>query len=166
MEPREQTVIRIGHLTGTSPAFGFLWIGEERRYRLTAHVIRRPATGKKLVELQCDTCGAELLLRVRSMELSRTIRKRYALTSLIGLAVAAVLIGAAILFEDPSTSTPGWTGLDTTLVVVPLLSLAVFGIGWYAWYHEEGLRLYSTTGTTDETHRLLFGAQPHDAAMP
>ncbi|MDA1359581.1 hypothetical protein O1R50_08105 [Glycomyces luteolus] len=55
---RKRSNIQIGHLTGTSPAFGFLWVGEERRYRLTTFVIHRPETGRKLVELHCDTCGA------------------------------------------------------------------------------------------------------------
>lgn len=161
---REQSIVQIGHLTGTSPAFGFIWIGEERRYELTGFVIRRPPTGKKLVELHCDSCDAELLLRVRSMELSRSLRKRYLLTALISLAVAVLIFGSAIGLEEAGYFIPLSTALGKVMLIVPLLSLLVFGIACYAWSHEEGLRLYSGTGRTDETHRLLFGAEPHDAA--
>lgn len=166
MPLREQSIVQIGHLTGTSPAFGFLWIGEERRYRLTSLVVNRPATGRKLVELHCDTCHAELLLRVRSLELSRTIRKRYMLTALIGLAAAVVLIGSAIGLEEAGITVPLSTALGKILLVVSLLSLVVLGIGCYGWYREEGLRLYSGTGGADKEHRLLFGAEPHDAQAP
>jgi hypothetical protein len=166
MPLREETIIRIGHLTGTSPAFGFIWVGEERRYQLTSLVVRRPPTGRKLLELECATCGAELLLRVRSMALSRSIRKRYMLTALISLAVAVLIIGGGILLDEAGVFVPLSTALGKLLIAVPLLALLVFGIACYAWTHEEGLRLYSGTGQTDETHRVLFGAEPHDASAP
>jgi hypothetical protein len=167
MEPlREQSTVRIGHLTGTSTAFGFVWIGEERRYDLTGFQIRRPATGEKVVELHCDNCDAELLLRVRSTVLSRAIRKRRMVTTLVSLAVALVLIGGAIVLDEAGVTIPLSTALGAVLLVVSLLALAVFGIACYAWTHEEGLRLYSPTGQGDRTHRLLVGAEPHDAQAP
>lgn len=167
MEPlREQSTIRVGHLTGTSPAFGFVWIGEERRYALTGFTVRRPATGEKIVELHCDSCDAELLLRVRSTARSRAIRKRYMVTALISLAVAVVLIGGAIGLEEAGVVVPLSTPLGVALLVLSLLSLAAFGIACYAWTHEEGLRLYSGTGRGDPEHRLLSGAAPHDAQAP
>lgn len=167
MEPlRERSTVRIGHLTGTSTAFGFIWIGEERRYDLTGFEVRRPAADEKIVELRCDTCGAELLLRVRSTMLSRAIRKRYMVTALVSLALAVVLIGGAIGLEEAGVAVPLSTALGAVLVVVPLLALVVFGIACYAWTHEAGLRLYSPTGERDRTHRLLSGTGPHDAQAP
>ncbi|MDN3241753.1 hypothetical protein [Glycomyces tritici] len=167
MEPlREQSTVRIGHLTGTSPAFGFVWIGEERRYDLTGFQIRRPATGDKVVELHCDNCDAELLLRVRSTMLSRAIRRRHMVTALVSLAIAVVLIGGSIGLDEAGIVIPLSSALGAVLLVVALLSLVVFGIACYAWTHEEGLRLYSPTGQGDRTHRLLFGAEPHDAQAP
>ncbi|GAA2147440.1 hypothetical protein [Glycomyces algeriensis] len=167
MEPlREQSTVRIGHLTGTSTTFGFIWIGEERRYDLTGFQVRRPATGEKIVELRCDSCGAELLLRVRSSALSRAIRKRRMVTTLVSLALAVVLIGGAIGLDEAGITIPLSTAFGVVLLVVSLLTLAVFGIACYAWTHEEGLRLYSPTGQGDRTHRLLVGAGPHDAQAP
>jgi len=166
MPLRERSTVRIGHLTGTSPAFGFLWIGEERRYRVTTHVIRRPASGEAIVELHCDDCDAELLLRVRSTALSRTIRKRYLVTGLIGLVAAVVLIGGAIGLDEAGIVIPLSTALGKLLLIVSLLSLAVAAVGGYGWSREAGLRLYSQTDRADASHRLLSGADPHDASAP
>lgn len=166
MPLREETTIRIGHLTGTSPAFGFIWIGEERRYQLTSLAVRRPPTGEAILELECATCGAEMVLRVRSMALSRSIRKRHMLTALVSAAVAVLVLGSAFVLEEAGIVLPLSTGLGKLLLAVALLGLLVFGIACYAWTHEEGLRLYSGTGQADETHRVLFGAGPHDASAP
>jgi hypothetical protein len=161
----EQSTVIVGHLTDTSPAFGFIWVGEERRYRTTAFQVRRPAEGKTLLELRCEECDAELLLRVRSRAWSRMIRRRYQITAAIGLAIAAVTIAVVVGLEEVGVSIPLDTALGVITIVGPLLSLAGFGIGVYGWLHENAVRLYSGTGRTDETHRLLFGGtEPHDAA--
>ncbi|MEV3936460.1 hypothetical protein AB0K52_10850 [Glycomyces sp. NPDC049804] len=155
MPLREETTIRIGHLTGTG--FDVLSTERKRRYTVTTRRIRRPATGKALVELHCDRCGAALLVRVRSRALSRTIRKRYKLTAFIGAVSAVVLYGGAVGLDQAGVVLPFTSVLGPVSVIAFLLGLAAFAVGMYASYNEEGIRLRSGPGVADGTHRLLLG---------
>lgn len=164
MPLQEQSHIVIGHLTSRTPAWGLTWWGEERRYQSTAFPVRRPEEGETIVELRCGTCDAELLLRMRSFALSRSIRRRFLVTAAIGLGIAVVDAGGAFLLESLGHTLPLATALGKAWLITFLASLAALAVGIYGWRNEEGLRLYSGTGQGDETHRVLSGATEHDAS--
>ncbi|MFG3343276.1 hypothetical protein [Glycomyces sp. NPDC048151] len=166
MPSHEQTTVVLGHLTGRSPAWGLTWWGEERRYRTSAHPYRRPETGDHIVELRCPACDAELLLRVRSLALSRLIRKRFLIAAAIGLVLVAVTVAIGLGSEYAGTPIPLPSPLGTSLLVAFLAGAAAAGIGLYGWRNESALRLYTETVKGDEHHRLLSGAEPHDASAP
>lgn len=166
MALHEQSEVVIGHLSGRSPAWGLTWWGEELRYRLSAFPVSRPESGETIVELRCPTCDTELLLRVRSLALSRLIRKRFLVTAMVGLAIAAVMVAIGLGSEYAGSPIPLATALGKVLLIASLLSFATIGVGIVGWRREEGLRLYTGTAHGDDTHRLMFGSEPHDASAP
>lgn len=163
---REESTVYVGHQYDSSPAFGFLWIGTETRYRTAAHLVRRPASGETVIEIQCATCEKELLLRVRSIALSQLMRRRSLITALVGLAVTALAIAIGLVSEYAGAPIPLSTALGAVLVTAVPVGLATVGVGAYGWYNEASIRLYTATELGDETHRLLAGARPHDALAP
>jgi hypothetical protein len=166
MPLQEQSHIVIGHLTSRTPAWGLTWWGEERRYRPAAFPVRRPEAGESVVELRCPTCDAELLLRVRSLALSRLIRKRFLVAAAVGAVVAVVTVAIGLGSEYAGAPIPLATAFGKVLLIASLLSFAAVAVGLVGWRREEGLRLYTVTAQGDETHRVLFGAEPHDASAP
>ncbi len=167
MPLQEQSHIVIGHLTSRTPAWGLTWWGEERRYQPTAFPVRRPAEGETIVELHCGTCDAELLLRMRSLALSRSIRKRF-------------LVTASSVWRDRRRADAGWAfGLGVRRA--PFRSRPRSAKAWLSsrsWRASRPSPSASTAGARggpapllryragDETHRVLSGAEPHDASGP
>jgi hypothetical protein len=166
MPSHEQIRVTIGHLSGRSPAWGLTRWGEERRYRAFGFEARRPEAGEIIDELRCPACDAELLLRVRSLALSRLIRRRFQIAAAAGLAVVAVTVAIGLGSEYAGAPIPLATAFGKVLLIAFLLSALAAGVGIYGWRREEPLRLYTGTAQGDETHRVLYGAEPHDASAP
>lgn len=154
------STVRVGHLTETRPASGFLWWGEEKRYRVFTVQVRRPAEGVELVDLRCKECDAELLLRVRGTARSRLIRRRYLVTAAVGLAVVVVAVAIGFGSEYAGATIPLGTALGTILLLAFLAGSAATAIGVYAWRHEEPLALYNATGPSAGEHRLVLDDDP------
>lgn len=156
----ERSTVRVGHLTETRPASGFLWWGEEQRYRVFAVAVRHPAEGVALVDLRCEVCDAELLLRVRSTARSRLIRRRYLVTAAVGLAVVVVAVAIGLGTEYAGAPIPLGTAWGTILLLAFLAGLAAVPIGVLFWRKEDPVRLYDATGAGGGGHRLVLDDDP------
>ncbi|MEU6248862.1 hypothetical protein [Glycomyces sp. NPDC047010] len=158
-ELHEQSGIALGHLVDTSFFTVIVYSRETKRFAAQPVHCRRPAAGEDVAEIHCGTCGEELLLRVRSVAETKRVRKRHLAVALAGLALmaATVVFGSLVYLPlaDP---------LGKAVLIAFLLSLPVTGIAGWLWWKEDGLRLLSATGATDQVHWRLDGPVPYRAA--
>jgi hypothetical protein len=155
----DEAGVVVGHLVDTRFFTVIVYSRETRRFELTPVPCRRPADGDEVAEVHCGACGQELLVRVRSVAATRRVRKRYLTVALIGfaVAVASVVFGSLVYL-------PLAEPLGKIVLIAFLASLPVIGVGGWRWWTEDGLRLMSADGATDQVHWRMDAALPYRAA--
>lgn len=151
MEPlHEDCTVNMGHLIHSEELFLIVYQRTTKRFSVTRFHFRRPPTGTEYFEFGCRDCEQEWIVRARSIERTKQIRKRYLVTALIAAAFAAALVGFGFLVYLPLS-----TALGKFWLISFLLSLPVIGIAGWAWWHEDGVQVSPGIARGDDGHEQL-----------
>jgi len=160
-EVDSQVNVVLGHLTETKFLFAVVFWRQTDYYATFAVPAMRPAEDKTLIEVHCPTCDQELLVRVDSVERTRSKRRTRFRIALVAFCVAVLSVLIGVGAEYAGVRIPLGSPLGVVLLLGFLLGALVAGVAGLFCWEQDGVHLYTVAAESDRFHWRLDGFRPH-----